>query len=105
MMPHGHGVDYCSIKFRRKGRQFDLGVSRSPTQIFQRNLVPTFYQLWAYVCAFGLGLMEIMAMAMVMAMAMALVIVIVIIVPEVLRQVGWLHQHQHQSFVRLRAFH
>jgi len=89
-MPHGHGVDNCSLRFCRKGRQFDLGVSRSPTQIFQRNLVRASHQFWAYVCAFGLGLMEMMAMAM--AMAMVLVIVIVIIVSEVLRQVGWLRQ-------------
>jgi hypothetical protein len=41
--------------------------------------------LWAYVCAFGPGL--IVMMAMVMASVM------VIIVPEVLRQVGWLRQH------------
>jgi hypothetical protein len=51
--------------------------------------------------------MEMMAMAMamatVMAMAMVMVLVIVIIVPEVFRQVGWLHQHQHRSFHRLRA--
>jgi len=40
-MPHGHGVDTCSLRIRRKGRQFDLGESRSPTQIFQRNPVPT----------------------------------------------------------------
>jgi hypothetical protein len=44
-----------------------------------------------------------MAMAMAMAMAMVLVIFIVIIVSEVLRQVGWLCQCQHQSFYRLRA--
>ena len=31
----------------------DLGESRSPTQIFQRNLLPVSHQLWAYVCAFG----------------------------------------------------
>jgi len=102
-MPYGHGVDNCSLRFHRKGGQFDLGVSRSPTQIFQRYLVPAFHRLWAYVCAFGLGLMEMMAMGMAMAVAMAmvLVIVIVIIVPEVLRQVGWLRQRQHQSFHRL----
>jgi hypothetical protein len=47
--------------------------------------------------------MEMMAMAM--AMAMVLVIVRVIIVSEVLRQVDWLHQCQHQSFYRLRAFY
>ena len=106
-MPHGHGVDNCSLRFRRKGRQFELGESRSPTQILQRNLVPASHRLWAYVCAFGLGLMEMvaMAMAMVMAMVMVLVLVIVIIVPEVLRQVGWLRQRQHQSFHRLRAFY
>ena len=61
------------------------------------------------VCTFGSGLMVmiviVMAMAMAMAMAMVLVIVLVIIVSEVLRQVGWLRQRQHQSFYRLRAFH
>ena len=86
-----------------KGRQFDYGVSRSPTQIFQQNLVLAFHQFWAYVCAFGPGLMEMMAMAM--AIAMVLVIVIVIIVSELLRQVGWLRQCQHQGFYRLRAFY
>ena len=39
------------------------------------------------------------------AMAMAMVLVIVIIVPEVLIQVGWLRQRQHQSFHRPRAFY
>ena len=108
-MSHGYGVDNCSLRFYRKGRQLDLGDSRSPTQIVQRKLLLASHRLWAYVCAFSLGLMEMMAMAMVMAMAMAMaivmVLVIVIIVPEVLRQVGWLCQRQHQSFHRLRAFY
>jgi len=91
-MPYGQGVDNCTLRFCRNGRQFDLGVSRSPTQIVLWNLVPAYHQFWVYVCAFGLGLMEIMAMAMAMAMAMLLVIVIEIIVSEVLRQVGWLRQ-------------
>jgi hypothetical protein len=52
-MPHGHGVDNCSLRFRRKGRQFELGESRSPTQIFLRNLLPASHRLWVYVCAFG----------------------------------------------------
>jgi len=106
-MPDGHCVDNCSVRFCRKGRQFELGESRSPTPIFQRNLLLASHQLWVYVCAFGLGLMEMMAMVMAMAiaMAMAMVLVIVITVPEVLRQVGWLHQCQHQSFHRLRAFY
>jgi len=101
-MPHTHGVDNCSLRFRRKGRQLDLGESRSPTQIFQRNLVPASHRLWAYECAFGPGLTGKMAMAMAMAMAMVMVLAIVIIV---LIQVGWLRQRQHQSFHRLRAFY
>jgi len=100
-MLHTHGVDNCSLRFRREGRQLDLGESRSPTQIFQQNLVPASDRLWAYVRAFGPGLMGKMAMAM----AMVMVLAIVIIVPEVLIQVGWLRQHQHQSFHRLRAFY
>jgi len=52
-MPHGHGVDNCSLHFCRIGRQLDLGESRSPTQIFQRNLLLASRRLWAYVCAFG----------------------------------------------------
>jgi len=87
-MPHGHGVDNCSLPFCRKGRQLDLGENRSPTQIFQRNLLPASHRLWAYMCAFGPGLM---VMVMVM-MAMAMVSVIVIVVREALRQVGWLRQ-------------
>ena len=96
-MLHGHGVDNSSLRFCRKGRQLDLGESRSPTQIFQQNLLLASHRLWAYVCAFGPGLMVMMAMVM--------VLVIVIIVLEALRQVGWLCQHQHQSFHRLRAFY
>jgi len=38
--PHTHGVDNCSLRFRRKGRQLNLVESRSPTQISQRNLAP-----------------------------------------------------------------
>jgi len=104
-MPHGHYVDNCSLRFRGKGRHFEHGQSRSPTQIFKRNLLPASHRLWVYVCAFGLELMEMMAMAMAMAMVIVMVLVIVIIVPEVLRQVGWLRQHQHQSFHWPRAFH
>ena len=98
-MPHGHGVDNCSLRFCRKGRQLDLGESRSPTQIFQWNLLLASHLLSAYVCAFGPGLMVMMAMvmmAMVMMamvmMAMVMVSVMVIIVPEALRQVGWLRR-------------
>jgi len=40
-MPNGHGVDNCSVRFHRNGSQFKLGESRSPTQIFQQNLLPT----------------------------------------------------------------
>jgi len=42
---------------------------------------------------------------MAMVMAIVIVLVIVIIVSEVLRQVGWLRQHQDQSFHRLRALY
>jgi len=89
-MPHGHGVDNCSLRFCRNGRQFELGESRSPTQIFQRNLLLASHRLRPHSCAFSLPLMVMMAAAMAMAMAMAIVmvLVIVIIVPEVLRQVG-----------------
>ena len=52
-MPHHHGVDNGSLRFCRNGTQLDLGESRSPTQIFQRNLLRTSHRLWAYVCAFG----------------------------------------------------
>jgi len=50
----------------------DLGESRSLTQIFQQNLVPASHRLWAYVCAFGPGLMVKMAMAMAMVMVLAI---------------------------------
>jgi len=107
MMPHGHGVDNYSVRFCKKGRQMDLGESGSPTQIFQRNLLPASNRLWVYVCLFSPGLMVMMAMVMMamVMMAMVMVSVIVIIVPEALREVGCLCQHQHQSFHRLRAFH
>jgi len=87
-MSHGHGVDNCSRRFCRKGRQLDLGESRSPTQIFQRNLLPASHRLWGYVCTFRPGQMVMMAMPMEMDMVLAKVI----IVPEALTQVGWLRQ-------------
>jgi len=93
-MPHDHGVENCSLRLCRNGRQLDLGESRSPTQVFQRNQLLASHRLSAYVCAFGPGLMVMMAvvmMAMVMT-AMVMVSVMVIIVPEALRQVGWLRQ-------------
>jgi len=106
-MPHGHGVDNCSLRLCMKGRQLDLGESRSPTQIFQRNQLPACHRFWAYVCTFGPGLLVMMAMVMMamVMMAMVMVLVKVIIVPEALRQVGWLRQCQHRSFHRLRAFY
>jgi len=91
-MPHGHGVDNCSLRFCRKGTQLDLGENRSPTQIFLRNLLPASHLLWAYVCAFGPGLMVMMPMVMPMPMEMVMVLVMVIIVPEALRQLGSLRQ-------------
>jgi len=45
MMPHGHGVDHCSLPFCRKGRQLELGKSRFATKIFQQNLLPTSHRL------------------------------------------------------------
>jgi len=54
-MPHDHGVDTCSLRFCRNGRQLDLGESRSPTQIFQGNLLLASHGLWVYVCVFGPG--------------------------------------------------
>ena len=95
-MPHAHGVDNCSLKFCRNGRQLDFGERRSPTQIVQRNLLLASHRLWAHVCAFGPGLMVMMAvammamvmMAMVVMTAMVMVSVMVIILPEALRQVG-----------------
>jgi len=90
-MLHGHGVDNCSLGFCRNGRQLDLGESRSPTQIFQRDLLLASHGMWAYVCASGPGLMVMMAMVMT-AMVMVMESVMVIIVPEALRQVGWLCQ-------------
>jgi len=88
-MSHDHDVDNWSLRFCRNGRQLDLGESRSPTQIFQRNLLLASHRLWAYVCEFGPWLMVMMAMVM---MAMVMVSVMVIIVPEALRQVGGLCQ-------------
>jgi hypothetical protein len=52
-MLHGHGVDNCSLRFCKKGRQLDLGENRSLTQIFQGKLLHTSHSQWVYVCAFG----------------------------------------------------
>jgi len=38
---HGYGVHNYILRFCNKGRQLDLGESRSPTQIFQQNLLRT----------------------------------------------------------------
>jgi len=106
-MPQGHGVDNCSLRFCRKGRQLDLGESRSRTQIFQRNLLPASHRLWAYVCPLGPGLMVMMVMVMVMVMVMMMVMVKVMVmvmamVPKALSQADWLRQRQCQSFNRLK---
>ena len=61
-MPHGLGVYNCSLRLCWKGRQLDLGESRSPTQIFQHYLRPASHWLWAKLCAFGPGLMVMMVM-------------------------------------------
>ena len=84
-MPHSHGVDNCSLRLCRKGRQLDLGESRSPTQFSERNLRPVSCRFRVYVCAFEPGLM--------------------VTVPKALTQVGWLRQCQYQSFNRLKAFY
>jgi hypothetical protein len=53
----------------------DLGESRSPTQFSQRNLQPVSRRFWAYVCAFGPGLMVMMVMVMMAMVMMAMVMV------------------------------
>jgi len=52
MVPYGYGVGNCSLRFCRRGRHFNGGESRSPTQIFQQNLLLAFHSFWADVCAF-----------------------------------------------------
>jgi len=52
-MLQGYGGDNCSLTFCRTGRQLDLGESRSPTKIFQWNLLVASHQMWAYVYTFG----------------------------------------------------
>jgi len=103
-MPYGHGVENYSVQFRRKNRQFDPGEGRSPTRMFQQDLLPTSHPLWVYVYTFGQWLMVMIAMAMEIAMEMAMemamamemvlvmVLVMVIMLPEALRQEGWLRQ-------------
>jgi hypothetical protein len=46
----------------------DLGESKSPTQIFQRNLLLASHGLWAYVCPFRPELMVMMTMVIVTAL-------------------------------------
>jgi hypothetical protein len=38
-IPHSHDVDNCSLRFYKTGRQWNVGESRSPTQILQWNLM------------------------------------------------------------------
>jgi len=102
-MPQGHGVDNCSLRFCRRGRQLDFGEGRSPTQFSKRNLHPVFHQFWAYAYAFGPGLMIIMVIVLVMVLAMVMVMMtVMVMVPKALRQVGWLRQLQCQSINRLK---
>jgi hypothetical protein len=77
-MSHGHGVDNCSLRSCKNGKQLNLTDSRSPTQIFQRNLQPTSHRFSVYVCAFGPGLnvMVMLEMEMVMVMVAMLVSVL-----------------------------
>jgi len=99
-MAYRHAVDNGGHRFCRAGRQWNLGESRSSTQIFKWDLQCTSHWFWPYVCTFCLGMMAMMAMVtmwqVMMAMvilAMVMVSVMVTIVPEVLRQVGWISQH------------
>jgi len=89
-MPHGLGVDNCSLRFTRKGRQLNLRESRSPTEFLKRNQLPGSHRLWASVCTCTQGLLMILAMVMI---AMVMVSVMVIIFPNAFAQVGWLRQH------------
>jgi len=52
-IPHSHGGDNCSLKFSRKGRQLDLGESRSLTQTMQWNLLLASHRLGVAVGAFS----------------------------------------------------
>jgi hypothetical protein len=56
MIPQAHGVDNCSLRFYKKGRQLDLGESRSLTQFSQQNLQPGSRRFWPYAYTSGLGL-------------------------------------------------
>ena len=64
----------------------DLGESRSPTQIVQRNLVPASHRLWVYVCILSPVLIEMMVIVMAMAMAMAMAMDMAMVMVMVL---GW----------------
>jgi len=96
---HDHGVDNCSFRFYRHGRQLDLRESRSPTQIFQQYLLLASLRYWAYVGTFGPGLLVMMAMVVIAMVMMAMVMTAMVTVPvmvvkvtEALRQVHWLRQ-------------
>ena len=52
-MPHGHGVDNCSLRFSMNSRQLNLGESRSPSQSFQWNLLLASHRLWVYMWTLG----------------------------------------------------
>ena len=99
-MSHGHDVDNCSLRYCRKGRQLDLGESRSPTPISQQNLQPVSHRSWAYVYTFSPGLMVVMVMVMVMVLVM-----VTVMVPKALSPIGWLHQRPCHSFNRVKAFY
>jgi hypothetical protein len=52
MILQGHCVDNCSLRFCSKGRQLDLGESRSLTQFSQWTLQPVSLRFLAYAYAF-----------------------------------------------------
>jgi len=83
-MPQGHGVDNCSLRFCRKGRQLDLGESRSPTQFSQRNLQPVSRRFWAYAYTFGPRLMVMMVMVMMVMVLVIVMVMVMMMVPKAL---------------------
>jgi hypothetical protein len=101
-MPHGHGVDICSLRLRGNVDNSKLG--RADLRLRYSSGISCFLPIDCGVCVRirsgadgddGDGDGD----------GMVMVLVIVLIVPEVLRQVGWVHPCQHQSFHRLRAFY
>jgi len=94
-IPHGQDIDNSSLWFFKNGRQLNLGESRSHLSLSGGIFCSLSPQGWCMCLQSGLKVLKATVMLAMVMLAMMMVLVVVIMVAEALREVGWLHQHQH----------